>query len=97
MGAALKVRSVSLDDLEGQTADIVREAQEHEEPVMLTRGGNMLAIVLSPGVFKRLWAEADRVALQRAVEQADAAMDRGEYVSGDEVMAELDRWATGEV
>jgi predicted transcriptional regulator len=35
----------------------------------------------------------ERQALQRAVEDAEREIAAGEYVSNEEVMAEIDRWA----
>lgn len=84
--SSLKVRPVPLTELDSQTADLVRQVHEHAEPVVLTRGGRRLAVVLSAEAF-------DHMLLQQSVEQADAAIESGEYVSNDEVMAELDRWA----
>jgi prevent-host-death family protein len=52
--SSAKVRAIPLTELDGQAAEVVRLVHEQREPVALTRGGNRLAVVLSPEVFDRM-------------------------------------------
>lgn len=81
-----------LDDLDGPTADLVRQVQAQGDPVVLTRDGVPLAIVLSPDAFETLEAEADRARLQRGVEEAERQVAAGDTVAHGEVLAELELW-----
>ena len=88
--------SVPLTDLDSQTAEVIRQVHEQRAPVVLTREGSRLAVVLSPEAFDRLEAEADRLRLQRAVDAAERELAEGKYITNEEVMAELDQWAADE-
>jgi prevent-host-death family protein len=88
--------SVPVTDLDSQTAELVRTVHERREPVVLTRGGSRLAVVLSPEAFDALEAEAERLRLQRAVEEAEREVAEGKAVPNEEVSAELDRWVADE-
>lgn len=92
-GPSPKLRAVPLTALDSQTADVIRLVHEQREPVALTRDGNTLAVVLSPEVFDRMQVAAERVRLQRAVEHAEREIAGGDYVTDEDMMAELDRWA----
>lgn len=85
-------RSFTLEDLDGPTADLVRRVQAEGGPVVLTRDGVPLAVLLSPGTFEALEAEVDRRKLQRAVDDAEQQVSAGDTVPHEEVVAELDRW-----
>jgi prevent-host-death family protein len=88
--------AVPLSDLDGQTADLIRQVHERREPVVLTHGDNRLAVVLTPEAFDRLQADAGRLRLQHAIEEAEREIAEGQLSPNEEVMAELDRWAAGE-
>jgi PHD/YefM family antitoxin component YafN of YafNO toxin-antitoxin module len=88
-----KVRTVSLTDLDGQTAEVVRLVHEQRELVALTRDGSRLAVVLSPEVFDRMQVAAEQLRLQRAVDKAERELSNGDYVTDEDMMSELDRWA----
>lgn len=45
---------------------------------------------------KEIQSSADRLALQRAVEEAERGIAAGEWVEHDEISAKLKRWAAGE-
>lgn len=85
-------RSVTLDDIDGPTADLVRRVQAEGGPVVLTRDGVPLAVLLSPADFEALEADADRRELQQAVEAAEEQVSAGDTLPHEEVVAELDRW-----
>lgn len=87
-------RTFTLHDLDGPTAELVRRVHEGDGPVVLTRDGVPLAVVLSTNAFDALEADADRARLQRAVEEAEQEVSAGETVAHDDVVAELDRWAS---
>lgn len=81
--------AVALTDLDSQLAEIVRQVHEQREPVVLTRGGSRLAVVLPPEVFDRLQAAADGVRLRSAIEEVEREIERGEHVENEVAMAEL--------
>ncbi len=91
--SSAKVRAIPLTELDGQTAELVRLVHEQREPVALTRGGSRLAVVLSPEVFDRMQGMTDQLRLQEAVDEAERELSAGTYVTDEEMMAELDRWA----
>src|SRR4051812_5335487 len=90
------VQALPLIDLDSQTAEVIRRVHQQPEPVVLTRDGSRLAVVLSPEAFDRMAAEASQARLQAAVDEAEHELSRGVFVENAEVMAELDGWIADE-
>jgi len=84
-----------LSDLKARAGDIVRQAGETGRPIVLTRHGRGVAVVLSIDAFEQLQHDAQRAALQRAVEDAERDLAAGHEVAHAQVEAKLKRWAGG--
>jgi antitoxin YefM len=85
-----------LSDLKSKASEIVRQANENGRPVVLTRHGRGVAVVLSLELFEEMQADARRTELQRAVEDAERDLEAGHHVSHTEVESKLKRWTRGE-
>lgn len=85
-----------LSDLKSKASEIVRQANENRRPIVLTRHGRGVAVVLSLEVFEELQTEARRAELQRAVEDAERDLEAGHHVSHRDVESKLKRWTRGE-
>lgn len=67
-------------------ADVIESATRTGEPVILTRRGKPVAVVVDPDVFERLLRDAED-ALDRA--ELTLARDEDDYVPWEQVKAEL--------
>jgi prevent-host-death family protein len=85
-----------LADLKSQSSAIVRQAQRTGRPVVLTRQGRGVAVVLSIEAYEDLQASAARQELQRAVEDAERDIGEGRWVEQSEIAEKLSRWAGGD-
>ena len=85
-----------VSELKSQSGDILRQVQRTGRPVVLTRHGKGVAVVLSLAAYEELEASAAREDLRMAVAEAEGQYASGEVVRGDEVMKRLDDWAVGE-
>lgn len=85
-----------LSDLKTQTSEVIQQVQETGRPVVLTRHGRGVAVVLSLDTFENLQGSADRLELQHAVEEAERDMAQGHWVEHSEIEGKLRRWAAGE-
>jgi antitoxin YefM len=82
-----------LSDLKTQTSELIQQAQTTGRPVVLTRHGRGVAVLLSLEAFEDLQTSAERQELQRAVDEAERDMAEGRWVEHSEVKAKLKRWA----
>jgi prevent-host-death family protein len=78
-----------LSDLKTRAGDIVRQAEETGRPVIITRHGRGVAVVLSVAAYDEFQALAARVRLQRAIAEAERDVAEGRTVPHEEVVA---RW-----
>ncbi len=79
-------------ELGERTSTLVDEVAATGRPVVLTRDGASVAVILSMEQFRELQAEHDR-ALGAAVAEAEADVAAGRTRSHDEVATRLRRWA----
>jgi prevent-host-death family protein len=84
-----------LSDLETATSEVVQQARSTGRPVVLTREGRGVAVLLSLEAFEDLQVSSDRLELQQAVEEAERDIAEGNWIEGSEVEAKLKRWAAG--
>jgi prevent-host-death family protein len=84
-----------LSDLEGHPSEIVEQVHATGRPVVLTREGRGVAVMLSIQAFEELQDSAGTGELQRAVEDAERDIAEGRWVEHSEVLAKLERWSTG--
>ncbi|MFL6264098.1 MAG: type II toxin-antitoxin system Phd/YefM family antitoxin [Thermoanaerobaculia bacterium] len=85
-----------LSDLETATSEVVQQARSTGRPVVLTREGRGVAVLLSVEAFEDLQTSSERIELQYAVEEAERDIAEGNWVEGSEVVAKLKRWAAVE-
>ena len=81
-----------LSDLKAHASQVVQQAERTRRPIVITRHGRGVAVLLSIEAFEELQAEVRRAELQGAVEAAERGYERGEWVAGSEVESELRAW-----
>lgn len=86
----------SLTDLKRETSDVVDQVTRTGRPVVLTKHGRGVAVLLSLEAYEELEAAARHAMLQTAVDDARAEDKNGEWVGGKEVDALLQRWQQGD-
>lgn len=74
-----------MSDLKSGGAEIVRQAQESGRPVVLTRHGRGVAVVLSVEAYDELAAASRTVALREAIAEGDAAAAAGRVSAHEDV------------
>lgn len=92
--ASKDLRPVS--DLKSSGAEIVRQVNQTGRPVVLTRHGRGIAVMLSLEEYELLSERVENLELQRAVEEAEREIAAGRWVSHDEMKAKIERWANGD-
>jgi prevent-host-death family protein len=85
-----------LSDLETQSSEVVQQARTTGRPVVLTREGRGVAVLLSVEAFEDLQSSSERLEVQRAVDDAERDIEEGNWVENSEVVAKLKRWADSE-
>ncbi|HEY0512934.1 MAG TPA: type II toxin-antitoxin system Phd/YefM family antitoxin [Thermoanaerobaculia bacterium] len=85
-----------LSDLEADASEIVQQARTTGRPVVITREGRGVAVLLSVEAFEALQTSSDRNEVQRAVDDAEEDIADGNWVENSEVLAKLKRWSAGE-
>ena len=78
-----------LSDLKTKAGDIVRQAEETGRPVIITKHGRSVAVVLSVEAYDEYQMLAARAEMQRAIAEAERDVAEGRTVAHDEVVA---RW-----
>ena len=82
-----------LSDLETQPSAVIRHVQNTGRPLVLTEGGRGVAVLLSMEAFEDLQISTERLELQKAIDEAEQEIARGEWVENEEMVARLKRWA----
>jgi prevent-host-death family protein len=85
-----------LSDLETQTSEVIQQAHTTGRPVVLTREGRGVAVLLSLEAFEALQTSSDRLEIQRAVDEAESDIAEGNWVENSDVLVKLKRWAAVE-
>lgn len=85
-----------MTDLRSHAAEIVRQVTQTGRPVVLSKHGRAVAVVISVSEYEDLRELAERSALQKAVDDADRQIRAGELVPHEEVLELLNRWAERE-
>ena len=88
------LRSVS--ELKSHSSEVLRQAEETGRPVVLTRHGKGVAVVLSLAAYEELEASARREDLRAAISAAEEQVASGKLVDGSVVERALMEWAGGE-
>lgn len=83
-----------MSDLKSHGADIVKQVQETRRPVVLTRHGRGVAVVLSLEDYEQVAELRELARLQAAVDEAEREIGSGQGIGHDEMSAKLQRWAS---
>lgn len=83
-----------VSELKTKPGEVLDQVQRTGRPVVLTRHGKGVAVMMSLEAFEELEAAQRREALRAAVAKAEYAYAKGEYIDGDEIDAELAKWAS---
>jgi prevent-host-death family protein len=82
-----------LTDLETQSSELVQQAHATGRPVVLTREGRSVAVLLSVEAFEDLQRSSGNAELQRAVDDAERDLADGNWVENADILVKLKRWA----
>ena len=85
-----------ISDLKSAGADIVRQVNQTGRPVVLTRHGRGVAVVLSLEEYELLSERVEHLELQRAVHEAEQEIAEGRWVPHNEIRAKIERRANGD-
>ncbi len=85
-----------MSDLKSHGADIVRQVQDTNRPVVLTRHGRGVAVVMSLEDYEEIQELRERQSLRAALREAERELDAGAGVPHDRVRAVLEGWAQGD-
>jgi prevent-host-death family protein len=98
MGRGLKLSEDlrPLSELKRRAGDVVNQVQRTGRPVVLTRHGKGVAVILSLQAYEELEASRHQAELQAAVAVAEREYQAGEYVTQEHVDAQLAAWESGE-
>jgi antitoxin YefM len=77
-----------ISDLKGKAGEIIDHVTESGRPVVLTRHGRGVAVVLSVGEYEHLQAAANQLRLIEALREGERAIAEGRVASQDDVLAE---------
>jgi len=84
-----------LTDLKTRPGDVVTHAEETGRPVVLTRYGKGVAVLLSVEAYEELELAAARLKLFGALKEAHESFERGEGVPHSEVKDLVRSWRKG--
>jgi prevent-host-death family protein len=79
------VRPIS--DLKSKAAEIVRQTNDSGRPVILTRHGRGVAVMLSVEEYEHLQSSTQRLRLMDALREAEEDVSTGLLIPHDEVAA----------
>jgi prevent-host-death family protein len=86
-----EIRPIS--DLKGKAGEIVNHVTQSGRPVVLTRHGRGVAVVLSVGEYEHLQAAANQLRLIEALREGERAIADGRVASQRDVLAQ---WSDAE-
>ncbi len=81
-----------ISDLKTSPNDLVKQVEQSGRPVVLTRHGKGVAVLLSLQAFEDLEASAARVELLGALKEAQKDVDAGNLISDDKMNALFTQW-----
>ncbi len=82
-----------MSELKSRGAEIVRQVNESGRPVVLTRHGRGVAVVVSLERFEELEQAEAGLRLKHAIAQAEEDFAAGRVRSHEEVAEKLKRWS----
>ncbi len=81
-----------ISDLKAKGSEIVTQAASTGRPVVLTRHGRGVAVVLAVGEYERLQQAAEQGALVAALREGERDVDAGRVLTNEEMRA---KWLAG--
>ena len=81
-----------ISDLKSHAAEIVRQTTESGRPVVLTKHGRGVAVVLSVEDYERLQESMERLEIQRAIAEGERDVALGNLIPQEEVFKEVEAW-----
>ena len=85
-----------LSDMKGKPNEVVSQARKTGRPVVLTRYGKGVAVVLSIEAFEELQMAAAKLRLFSALQEAEASLKRGEVIAHKDMDKLLKKWENDE-
>jgi len=82
-----------LSEMKSQASEVVDRVTRTRRPVVLTRYGRGVAVVLSIEAFEDLQLEAAKQRLFAGLQEAETAISQGQVVGEAEMDGLLSRWA----
>lgn len=82
-----------ISDLKAKGSEIVTQAADTGRPVVLTRHGRGVAVVLAVDEYERLQQAAERGALVAALREGQLDVDSGRVLTNQEMRA---KWLAGD-
>lgn len=89
MGLSLSLKEGlrPLSDLKARAGEVIRQVQRSGRPVVITRHGRGVAVIVSVEDFERYQAYEERMRIRRAVQEGLADAKAGRTTPHDEVVA----------
>jgi antitoxin YefM len=84
---------IPVTELKAHLSEVVRQVEESGRPVILTRHGRGVLVLMSVHDYEELQDVQERAELQRAVEAAEREIAEGKFVEGDVMERKLERLA----
>ena len=84
-----------MSELKTRTAEVLKQATDTGRPVVLTKRGRGIAVLLSIEAYEELEGAARRQELQTAVAAAEQYVAEGRHLPHAPVRERLARWSRG--
>lgn len=86
---------IPVTELKAHLSEVVRQVEESGRPVVLTRHGRGVLVLMSVHAYEEIQDQQERDELQRAVDAAEREIAAGNVIDGDEMERRLERLANG--
>jgi prevent-host-death family protein len=86
---------IPVTDLKAHLSEVVRRVEESGRPVVLTRHGRGVLVLMSVHSYEEMQELHEGAELRYAVEEAEREIRAGHYVDGDVMEEKLERLAKG--
>jgi prevent-host-death family protein len=86
---------IPVTDLKAHLSEVVRRVEDSGRPVVLTRHGRGVLVLMSVQAYEGLQDAQERLELRQAVEEAERDLAEGHFVDGDMMEAKLERLGKG--
>jgi len=84
-----------VSELKSRAGEVLEQVERTGRPVVLTRYGRGVAVVLSLGAYEELQAAAERGDLREAIAEAEREYAAGHYIEHEDVDRTLAEWESG--